>query len=100
MLTPGLEVIKLEYSLKLKIKCNDWLLVDTCHKQPIIALYFEFENELKFYNLEACLQEEGPEYRSKEIIGSLFSPCYITKILKAVLGRKIQPVISAHQNDL
>ena len=22
-------------------------------KQPIIALYFEFENELKFYNLEA-----------------------------------------------
>ena len=23
------------------------------HKQPIIALYFEFENELKFYNLEA-----------------------------------------------
>ena len=22
-------------------------------KQPIIALYFEFENELNFYNLEA-----------------------------------------------
>ena len=22
-------------------------------KQPIIALYFELENELKFYNLEA-----------------------------------------------
>ena len=22
------------------------------HKQPIIALYFESENELKFYNLE------------------------------------------------
>ena len=22
-------------------------------KQPIIALYFEFETELKFYNLEA-----------------------------------------------
>ena len=42
--TPGLEVIKLEYSLKLKIKRNDWLLGD-------IALYFE--NELKFYNLEA-----------------------------------------------
>ena len=30
----------------------------TCvHKQPIIALYFEFENELKFYNLEANLQD-------------------------------------------
>ena len=42
----GLEVIKLEYSLKLKIKHNDWL----SKKQPIIALYFEFENELKFCN--------------------------------------------------
>ena len=29
-LGPGLEVIKLEYSLKLKIKCNDMLLADTC----------------------------------------------------------------------
>ena len=38
---PGLEVIKLDYSLRLKIKRNDWLLADTC------------ENELKFYNLEA-----------------------------------------------
>ena len=26
----GIEVIKLEYSLKLKIKQNDWLLADTC----------------------------------------------------------------------
>ena len=26
------------------------------HKQPIIALYFEFENELKFYNLGARSQ--------------------------------------------
>ena len=26
----GLEVIILEYSLKLKIKHNDWLLADTC----------------------------------------------------------------------
>ena len=51
---PGLEVIKIEYSLKLKIRRNDWLLADTCVcKQPIIVLYFEFENELKFYNLEA-----------------------------------------------
>ena len=29
MNTPGLEVIKLEYSLKLKIKRNDWLLADS-----------------------------------------------------------------------
>ena len=27
---PGLEVIKLEFILKLKIKHNDWLLADTC----------------------------------------------------------------------
>ena len=26
----GLKVIKLEYSLKLKIKRNDWLLADMC----------------------------------------------------------------------
>ena len=26
----GLEVIKLEFILRLKIKRNDWLLVDTC----------------------------------------------------------------------
>ena len=57
----GLEVIKLEYSLKLKLKRNDWLLADSMigclrtrvRKQPIIALYFEFEDELKFYNLNA-----------------------------------------------
>ena len=45
----GIKVIKVEYSLK--IKRNDWLLV---RKQPIIALYFEFENELKFCNLRLC----------------------------------------------
>ena len=50
---PGLEVLKLEYSLKLQIKCNDWLLGARVRKQPIIVLYFELENELKFYNLEA-----------------------------------------------
>ena len=27
---PGLEIIKLENNLKLKIKRNDWLLADTC----------------------------------------------------------------------
>ena len=32
--------------------------LQTCvRKQPIIALYFEFENELKFYNLEASLHD-------------------------------------------
>ena len=28
--SPGLQVIKLEYSLRLKIKRNDWLFADTC----------------------------------------------------------------------
>ena len=27
---PGLEVVKLAFILRLKIKCNDWLLADTC----------------------------------------------------------------------
>ena len=27
---PGLEVIKVEFILRLKIKRNDWLLADTC----------------------------------------------------------------------
>ena len=46
----GLEVIKLEFILIIKIKRNDWPLV---HKLPINALCFEFETELKFYNLGA-----------------------------------------------
>ena len=50
-LDPGREVINLEYSLKFKIKRNDWPTY--VRKQPIVSLYFEFENELKFYNLEA-----------------------------------------------
>ena len=48
-------VIKLELILKLKIKRHDWPLADTrtrVRKQPIIALYFEFENHLKFYDLK------------------------------------------------
>ena len=53
MQCPGLEVIKPEYSLRFKIKHNDWLLATRFRKQPIIALYFESENEIKFYNLKA-----------------------------------------------
>ena len=41
----GLEFIKLEFLLKLKIKRNNWLL----------ALYFEFEAVLNFYNLRPDL---------------------------------------------
>ena len=46
---PGPEVIKFEFILKLKIKRNDWCLRTLVRKQPIIALYFEFETVLKFY---------------------------------------------------
>ena len=38
---------KLEYSLKLKIKRNDLLLVDTCPQGRIIAFYFAFENRIE-----------------------------------------------------
>ena len=30
LIRPGLEVIKLEFILRLKIKSNDWLIADTC----------------------------------------------------------------------
>ena len=42
-LWPGLEVIKLELIIRLKIK--------RVRKQPIIALHFESETVLKFYNI-------------------------------------------------
>ena len=39
----GIEVIKFEYSLKLKIKCNDWLHGDTCIQQDsIFTFWFAF----------------------------------------------------------
>ena len=46
----GLEMIKLEFTLKLKIKRN---AIKHVLKQPIIVVYFEFETVLKFYNPEA-----------------------------------------------
>ena len=48
---PGPGVIKLEYSLKVKIKRNDWLLADTCPQAA--NHYVKFENKLKFNNLRA-----------------------------------------------
>ena len=36
----GLEVIKLKYSLKLKIKRNDWLLADTCPQAANLCALF------------------------------------------------------------
>ena len=42
----GLEVIKLEYSLRLKIKCNDCLLADTCPQATSSLHFFESETVL------------------------------------------------------
>ena len=35
-------------------------------KQPIIAPYFESENELQFYNLEACFWQTNQEMAKKK----------------------------------
>ena len=53
MKRPGLKAIKLEYNFKLKKSTMIGCLRTRVRKQPIIALYFESENELKFYNLKA-----------------------------------------------
>ena len=50
---PGLEVIKLEFILRLKIKCNDWLLADTCPQAANHFAFFESETLLKLCNIEA-----------------------------------------------
>ena len=36
---PGVEVIKLEFIFKLKIKRNDWLLADTCPQAANHCIY-------------------------------------------------------------
>ena len=47
--TPGLDVIKLEYSLRLKIKRNDWLLADTCPQAANhCALFSTSSQSLRF----------------------------------------------------
>ena len=49
----GFEVIKLQYSLRLKIKRKDWLF------------YFESENELKFNKLKARVVGSIPGFMSR-----------------------------------
>ena len=68
----GPEVIKLEFILKLKIKHNDWLHV---RKQPIIAVYFEFETVLKFYNLGP-----SPVFTVCQKVISVYFKVYFSKI--------------------
>ena len=43
-----------------KLKCNDWLLADTCPQTANLALYFECKNELQFYNLVSVLLVDLP----------------------------------------
>ena len=50
----------LEDQFRGSVSFSKWSALIGClrthvRKQPIIALYYEFENELKFYNLEAWL---------------------------------------------
>ena len=57
----GLHVVAFPLSVfESKIR-PDWLSLRTSvRKQPIIALYTEFETVLKFYNLKASFLEGGP----------------------------------------
>ena len=49
------------------------------HKQPTIALYFEYENELKFYNLEIWVQIvcKGYHHAYAELQIKLDKYCYM-----------------------
>ena len=55
-----------------------WTLV---RKQPIIALYFEFETVLKFHNLEASATEHMIWLRNKKI------NFYYTLLTKGLLNK-------------
>ena len=48
----GLEVIKLEYSLRLKIKRNDWLFADTCPQAAnhcaLFGAWIEFLEQTRY----------------------------------------------------
>ena len=70
------------YILKLKRKCKKWLLSDMCRKQPIIALYFEFDNELKFSG-------PGPEVIKLEYSQSTMIGCLQTRARE-------QPIIALY----
>ena len=53
-MAPGLEVIEIQFILRLKIKHNDWLVADTCPPAANHCAFFESETVIKFYNLGAC----------------------------------------------
>ena len=47
------EVIKLEFTIRLKIKRYDWVLADTSSASSQSLRFIESDTVLKFYNLEA-----------------------------------------------
>ena len=47
----GPEVIKPEYSLKLKIKCNDWLLADMSASSQSLCFILSLRMNLSFITL-------------------------------------------------
>ena len=65
----GFEVIKLEFILRHQIKRNDWLHADTCPQAANHCAYFESENELKIYNLEAWSFRRGKGARQISTYG-------------------------------
>ena len=70
------------FILKFKIKRNGWLLADTCMQAANHLIYFEVENELKFYNLKPWSQYLESMTQYCESGKSCFSPT------TAVVARK------------
>ena len=78
---PGLEVIKLEFILKLKIKRNDWLLEVTFLQAANRYAFFEFETVLKFYSYKVSVrlaflniqQQQQQHQRQSKVIHSFVS---------------------------
>ena len=58
-------------------------------KQPIIALYFESENELKFYNLEARSGPFSLSFSSFSLPVSGMSPDMTELLLTGTLSLKL-----------
>ena len=60
VINTGLEVIKLEFILKLKIKCNDWLLADTCPQAANRCALFWYSLKLKIKHNDWLLADTCP----------------------------------------
>ena len=83
----GPQVIKLEYSLKLKIKRNDWLLVDRC---PQAANHCAL-----FLRLAACGQVSASSQSLRFILSLRMNSSFIT-LEPGLLS--ISPNLNKHSN--